>query len=121
MVPLIWLIIFAFTTSFAKAIFFFLICLVTQTHSKSATTFFPLGEDIETLATESFEDALKFAEIDPSNITRVHTEGKRGLFGPKGKMDIYFGGSGEAAADGVPQGSADGQRRGFPDMSYDAS
>ena len=53
--------------------------------------------------------------IDPSNITRVHTEGKRGLFGPKGKMDIYFGGSGEAAADGVPQGSA-----GFPDMSYDA-
>ena len=58
--------------------------------------------------------------IDPSNITRVHTEGKRGLFGPKGKMDIYFGGSGEAAADGVPQGSADGQRRGFPDMSYDA-
>ena len=58
--------------------------------------------------------------IDPSNITRVHTEGKRGLFGPKGKMDIYFGGSGEAAADGVPQGSADGQKRGFPDMSYDA-
>ena len=58
--------------------------------------------------------------IDPSNITRVHTEGKRGLFGPKGKMDIYFGGSGEAAADGVPQGSADAQRRGFPDMSYDA-
>ena len=44
--------------------------------------------------------------IDPSNITRVHTEGKRGLFGPKGKMDIYFGGSGEAAADGVPQGSS---------------
>ena len=58
--------------------------------------------------------------IDPSNITRVHTEGKRGLFGPKGKMDIYFGGSGEAAADGVPQGSADGKKRGFPDMSYDA-
>jgi hypothetical protein len=58
--------------------------------------------------------------IDPSNITKIHTEGKRGLFGPKGKMDIYFGGSGEAAADGVPQGSADKKRRGFPDMSYDA-
>lgn len=50
--------------------------------------------------------------IDPSNITRIHTEGKRGLFGPKGKMDIYFGGSGEAAADGVPAQSADG-RGGF--------
>ena len=50
--------------------------------------------------------------IDPSNITRIHTEGKRGLFGPKGKMDIYFGGSGEAAADGVPAQSTDG-RGGF--------